>query len=632
MIKTILKYAYLLIFLIAMDVSAQKDIGPFEKSSSIYWLKTKLEAKDSTKILQNTMPGSLLNFNPSINFKVSEISKKTSALVNHKSSFFLVFKSSSEEEVDLFKFKIGVFKAYGTSKKIVSDNVELLDKAIPKTGALVSHIFSKNSLLSRKKGSFEFSDIIYNDKEGVNNVYEFIYLPDAISEKGQNIIESYLSIKYGISLIGEKSYANSVGDTIWDFKKNGNHSYRITGLGRDDASSLYQKQSGNSVKDGLYLGLGKIAESNLKNKGVLANKSFLLWGDNNLKTALKENISNGLSCIDRVWRVNKNVKEALATQLIINKKEMGLLHKPNVSDDNIWLVIDSLSSEKINYVHSKYIKATAENDSLVIFDDVKWISQTSLFTFVKAPDILLNYELTAATCSAVTPNGKIEVGVQGGTAPYTIKLYSDNYKRTFTSLEDSFVVSDLPNAQYAIEIIDKFGKSQKTQLTLDPFTNSEISLASQWYLKNNEAVKIVPEVLTKDIVNYKWILGGKVLSIEKELVAKDAGEYMLVVSTASGCSKEIPFVVSNSSVHPFGSFSVYPNPCKANATFSVAIDQPEPMNTSLLITDIHGKIIVSKDFGKIQNIIYEDELSQAATYIIIVTSNGQQQIGKIIIN
>lgn len=629
--KTVLKCVCLILFLIATDVFAQKESKLFEKSSNIYWLKSRLEVKDSITNLKTTMPESLLNFNSPIDFKTSDVLKKVSSLVNYKSSFFLVFRSSSEEEVDLFKFGIGTFKGYGTSKKIVSDNEELLDKVTPKSGAIISHIFSKNSLISRRKGTLEFSDIIYNDKGCVNNIYELVYLPDAVSKKEQNIIESYLSIKYGVSLIGEKNYSNSSGDTIWNFKKNGNYNFRISGIGRDDASKLYQKQSGNSVKDGLYIGLDKIAKSNIKNRGNLIDKSFLLWGDNNLKTIFKENILNGLSSIDRVWKTNKTDKDVLTTQLIINKKEMGLVHKA-MPDDNIWLVIDSLSSEQLDYIHSKYIKATTENDSLVIFDNIKWISQSSLFTFVKAPDLLLNYAFTPAICSATVPNGKIEIGMQGGSAPYTINLYSDNYKRTFTSLETSFIVSDLANDEYIIEVLDKFGKTQKAEVTLDPFANLGIKLAQEWYLQNGEVIKIVPEILTNDIIKYKWTFGDKVVSTEKELVTSDTGEYRLLVTMASGCSKEIPFSVSNKSMHTLGNFSVYPNPCKANATFSIAIDQPELMDTSLLITDIHGKTIISKNFGKIQNVIYEDELSQAATYVIIVTSNGQQQIGKIIIN
>lgn len=622
--KIFLRGTLFIILLIVIESFAQK-------KSNIYWLKPEVNIENRLNKSKDIMLKSQLNYNPSVDFKNLMVPQKISSLINKKSTFFFVFKSSSKEEIDLFSYNKGLYKGYITNRKIVSNKEEIFQKSLVESGIIVNHIFNINALQIRNNGALEFSNTLYNDVGYANNLYELLYFPFVMSQNEKDIIESYLSIKYGISLSENKNYFNSKGDTIWDFKQNKTYNYRVTGIGRDDLNSLYQKQSGNSLKDGLYIGLDKIMQSNIENTHTLSNLSFLLWGDNNLKTSFEDDSTTGLSSMQRVWKINKTQKETLSTQLVINKKQMGI-HDLKLSHNNIWLVIDSLSKEKIDYKNSKYIQPTTQNDSLVIFDNVKWTSPTHLFSFIKATDLVLNYKLTPADCSYLSSNGKIEIEIQGGSSPYTIQLYSDTYKKTFTTLENKFTINDLVNAQYTLEVSDKSGKIQKAQVLLNSLTNPEIMLSRDWYLNENRMIKVVPEIFTNDIIEYQWMSGDKLLSTEKEFLATNVGIYKLIVTMKSGCSKELPFAVLNNTTPPSGTIKIYPNPSKINNPFSIVIEQPEPMEISLVITDINGKILVSKHFGKTQSAVYNHQLSQAATYIIIVTCNGKQQTSKLIIN
>ena len=79
----------------------------------------------------------------------------------------------------------------------------------------------------------------------------------------RNRIQSYLGIKYGITLGTNgvsQDYANSDGTVIWDQSANTGYNYDIAGIGRDDASELNQKQSSsvNKVSDGTGLTQGII--------------------------------------------------------------------------------------------------------------------------------------------------------------------------------------------------------------------------------------------------------------------------------------------------------------------------------------------------------------------------------------
>lgn len=101
-----------------------------------------------------------------------------------------------------------------------------------------------------------------------------------------NRIQSYLAIKYGITLdqTAAQNYTASDGTTIyWNGTSNSTYKNNITGIARDDASALNQKQS-KSVNTGLQVVMGNgntIATTNALNaNGFSADKSALIWGDN----------------------------------------------------------------------------------------------------------------------------------------------------------------------------------------------------------------------------------------------------------------------------------------------------------------------------------------------------------------
>ncbi len=114
--------------------------------------------------------------------------------------------------------------------------------------------------------------------------------------QSRNRIQSYLAIKYGITLGvngTSQDYVDSDGSVIWDESTNTGYNYDIAGIGRDDISELNQKQSRsvNDAADGtgriegiLTIGLGDIYDTNTINKNTNAvtfnDKEFLVWGNN----------------------------------------------------------------------------------------------------------------------------------------------------------------------------------------------------------------------------------------------------------------------------------------------------------------------------------------------------------------
>ncbi|WP_299117829.1 LamG-like jellyroll fold domain-containing protein [uncultured Winogradskyella sp.] len=165
---------------------------------------------------------------------------------------------------------------------------------------------------------------------------------DANATQERNRIQSYLAIKYGITLEptitasviqdGNLDYVDSDGTILWDVSDNsGIYNYDIAGIGRDDASGLDQRQSSsiNSIVDGtgetrgiVTMGLTSIETTNSENRTVnstssFTDKNFLVWGNNNasldaapstIAVDMSANIS-GLNTnvqfigMQRIWKV-----------------------------------------------------------------------------------------------------------------------------------------------------------------------------------------------------------------------------------------------------------------------------------------------------------------------------------------
>lgn len=99
-------------------------------------------------------------------------------------------------------------------------------------------------------------------------------------------IESYLAIKYGITLGTNgvsMDYQNSDGNIIWNQNDNIGYNFNIAGIGRDDLADLSQKQSrsSNSAAE-VAIGLGEVAATNTANPNTFsADRQYLVWGSNN---------------------------------------------------------------------------------------------------------------------------------------------------------------------------------------------------------------------------------------------------------------------------------------------------------------------------------------------------------------
>lgn len=118
------------------------------------------------------------------------------------------------------------------------------------------------------------------------NIAEVISFSRNLATFERQKVTSYLGIKYGMT-IGHNYYASNwngaTGTVYWSQVTNLGYNNDITGIARDDASALNQKQS-QSINTGLQVVMGNgntVASDNAANtNNFSANFSALVWGNN----------------------------------------------------------------------------------------------------------------------------------------------------------------------------------------------------------------------------------------------------------------------------------------------------------------------------------------------------------------
>ncbi len=181
-------------------------------------------------------------------------------------------------------------------------------------------------------GGFIFGSTVFSGNGSDNYSFRgnlgetIIYGSNNLTSVERNKIDAYLAIKYGVTLDTSRSYLNSGSVVIWDKNANKLHYNNVAGIGRDDISALFQKQSRSQITNNpnnqVTMGLRDIYSTNTGNPDSIADGQFLVWGDNgntqamsNAATTYTTFTFNGNTSnrrMKRTWKVqNTSVGSAL---------------------------------------------------------------------------------------------------------------------------------------------------------------------------------------------------------------------------------------------------------------------------------------------------------------------------------
>ncbi|MEM9259602.1 MAG: hypothetical protein AAGA62_08140, partial [Bacteroidota bacterium] len=256
-------------------------------------------------------------------------------------------------------------------------------------------------------------------------------------------IRSYLAVKYGITL--SEDYLSSLGTPTWT--NGGGYDNAITGIGRDDITGLYQRQSRSQEPEGLItMGLGTIAATNADNPNSFDNGSFLLFGDDGAAMAwtgvgAPSSPSTQYEVLGRTFMVEETGTVGAVTL--------------SVSDPSSTTYLGKLIDRAATKLHLVVDGDTDFSDATTIIDmtlvGTEWVADEAVdftdgqfFTIARSPDINAMATSTQVSCVGAIPNADASIMIDGMVGDFARVAYSPGTSFAGDIFADADVVAGLP--------------------------------------------------------------------------------------------------------------------------------------------------------------------------------------------
>ena len=196
-----------------------------------------------------------------------------------------------------------------------------------------------------------------SDRTFNGDIAETLYFPRVLTAAESNRVESYLALKYGVTLNGPTTlgspadYRSSTQTLVWSGVANPTYHNDVAGIGRD-GTDLDQRVSNSTnpgpqpaIANGTYdFGGTPTAQSPTTQP---ANGSFLTWGHDGGTIAIARSITgataaaNGINTrMSRVWRTQLTNGTGLGAQLSIRIPAVMLDVTPNLTNPSLLISTD----------------------------------------------------------------------------------------------------------------------------------------------------------------------------------------------------------------------------------------------------------------------------------------------------
>lgn len=603
--------------------------------------------KHSTNVSNSSIKTEIdsLNFNSEINFI-----EKDKTIVNKdklKPSFtlFVVYKSNEEKEKDIINYTVGNELLRITNKEILSSSGLEYSKHKSNNGVIVEYSANlkavKNSNICILSFPEKISEVDSSEQKKTS-ILEFIFYPRVLSVSEKLKIESYLSIKYGISLVGETNYLSSNSAKVWNFEQNKLFNNNVTGIARDDKSELFQKQSVNTIKKGLSIGFGNYDSISKVEKTDLDDSTYLVWGDNNKNTSfnqdINKNINDSIVKMKREWKMQFSSYKIIKSPksfVLINLKDFFINYKAK-KGYILWLATTSNCLDSFDYSNATFYPSQPNTEDILVFNNIVWDKDKNGadgFTFVQAPEMFILDTLIDKDCN-LSINAKINLKVVGGIAPFELSVKHDEMTLNFKKNTRNFEIETPTFGNYEATLVDAQNQSFSKTINVNSFETIKDFSSSDWLLNQNSELEIAPLVDLFHLdtkYTFSWQVEDKIISSEKTLKVVNPGVYILKITTDKGCQKNLVFNVFKK-VSDNNNITLYPNPVSNIEPFNLKFNLEKPSDVEIKIFSITGALLRSEKINTVSTYNFSQILQTSGSYLIVITTNSFSTTYKLIVN
>ena len=236
-------------------------------------------------------------------------------------------------------------------------------------------------------------------------------------------VESYLALKYGVSLNG--SYFDHDGNLLWDYDANNGFNNNITGIASDTCNLFLQPKSTSSYESPSLLTIGITDATSMQDGG------YLIWGDNGLALT-PQPYSEGAPwhLLHREWKTSTDDIPTSSVYLSCATGTAAALQSHR--NNGVFLLIEPDKEEPVNPSTALQVKCSSFTINTLTFDSVHWDTDNShgdRFTFAYYDGILSSVTPYRSSCVAGGDDGHdghIDITVTHGSPYYAYVLTADS--------------------------------------------------------------------------------------------------------------------------------------------------------------------------------------------------------------
>lgn len=516
---------------------------------------------------------------------------------------YYVVKSIKENEKLFSIYDDGALHTFYTD--VIKSDLEVkVDLAYLAQGAIVNFNFVHANYSNKRGERIFYLDNTY-DKSNTA-LYEVLICNDCGNPTTRNKIETYLALKYGITLDDKTKYWSSNEVQLWDAQLNSAFNNHIIGIAKDRYFGLEQLATASNEEPAVVL---KKTDS----EEALVNQTFVLIGDNGKEKVFDPQNNR----FKRQW-------------LVQNKGEHDVTVDFSVAvapEKDIDYYLYTAAGGEFAHDVEDTLQLSFKNITVTTQTATYWsIGRAKPFSIDVEQDTLgINHSYQLLT------NGT-------GEPPYAIQATDLNTQEEYFFVAESmpFALDELPKSTYSLTVRD----SQEQQATIESIAldfelSNLIVMPATWTLNGRDLLVIQPQLKTPNTsYGYRWYLGDRVISTAPVLRVNYPGTFALEVVDHKGKYQRFGFTVAQETQRNPAldeHWLVSPNPVKAGEEFTVHYVFGSEKHVDFYIYTLEGKFIQREKHGLIKGGTYAYRLAGRTTYVLVSIINNKTSIQKLIV-